>query len=72
LEELHDDRTAHDDRRSGLMRGYELGRWLAITVPLCFIVVIYLVQGDMPPLVLLATAVLFLVAGAVGLLRRQP
>ena len=52
------------------MRGYELGRWLAITVPLCFIVVIFLVQGSTPPLPLLATAVLFLVAGAVGLLRQ--
>ena len=52
------------------MRGYELGRWLAIAVPLCFIVVIFLVQGSTPPLPLLATAVLFLVAGAVGLLRQ--
>jgi hypothetical protein len=62
----------HDDRRSTLMRGYELGRWLAITVPLCFLVVLSLVQGDGPPLWLAATAALFLVAGAVGWLRRQP
>ena len=54
------------------MRGYELGRWLAITVPLCFLVVLSLVQGDGPPLWLAATAALFLVAGAVGWLRRQP
>jgi hypothetical protein len=47
----------HNKRRSGLMRGYELGRWLAMTVPLCFIVMIYLIQGSTPPLVLLATAV---------------
>ena len=52
------------------MRGYELGRWLAMTVPLCFIVTMYLIQGSTPPLVLLATAVLFLVAGAVGWLRQ--
>ena len=41
------------------MRGYELGRWLAITVPLCFIVVLFLVQGETPPLPLAATAALF-------------
>jgi hypothetical protein len=60
----------HNKRRSGVMRGYELGRWLAITVPFCFIVMMYLIQGSTPPLVLLATAVLFLVAGAVGWLRQ--
>ena len=52
------------------MRSYELGKWLAMTVPLCFIVLMYLVQGSTPPLVLLATTVLFLVAGAVGWLRQ--